>query len=115
MSDTTDYIGVRNVSSSHSVLIHPDNDTIWIYGQSVADFSDDNENIRINRPNRINQNNYVFINGITERDSVFFYKKIRSEPTIIKKPYIKISVIEYFNGICLKNAGDSIYNKLKSL
>lgn len=115
LSDSVDYISVY-YNISNSVIINSNKkDTIWYYNQIAYNKLQENEYTILSRAKEIHFRDYVIVDGVNETDTVFFQKRYMTNPIIIKKPYMEISVGERFDGIWIKNAGDSVYTKIEPI
>lgn len=107
LSDSTDYIGVHT-NISNSVLINLNKDTIWFCSQIKQNEIKEGEYTVMNRAKEIKQKKFVIIDGTNETDSIFFNGKDSFGIKKVKNPYIKISVIDNFYYILVRQDSTTV-------
>ena len=53
----------------------------------------------------VNAVKYHFLENINEKDTMYFEKPYQTDPLILKEPYFKFVVMDYFNTAWIKKAG----------
>ncbi len=113
LSNNNDYMSVYT-NISNSILVNPiDRDTIWFCSQIVKNTLNEGEYTIINRPKEINQNKFVIIDGVNETDTTFFKGKDGFGVPIVRKPYIKITIVDNFYHILVRQ--DSTTLRIETL
>ena len=107
LSDSTDYIGVYT-NISNSVIVKPNEDTIWFCSQIKQDVLNEGEYTIMNKAKEIKQKKFVIIDGTNEIDSTFFNGKDSFGIKLVKKPYIKISVVDNFYYILVRQDSTTV-------
>ncbi len=108
LSDSVDYVEVgANVSSTF--LFNPENpDEIYlIYNGNVLDF----HQVKFKMEKETAYPDYG-------KDTFYFYRKKNPDgpsSTILKEPYIEVSIAEYFNQAYIAKAGEGFYTRLSPL
>lgn len=99
--DSIDYVQVyKNISNNF--IVNPTQTNIIYYCNQIKynGFNGEEYTI-IGKPKKINEVKFIFKN-INETDTLFFEKRYLTNPIIVKKPYIEISILEKFDHIVLK-------------
>lgn len=119
ISDSTDYIKVYP-KVSNGIFLKYNNDTVWVNNPIELNVRNKNnslqyEYIETNKPQKINAKKYIIIDKVNESEPLLFEKKETVELLFINKPYIEISVTEYFDSLLRRNTGDSVYTNIEPL
>lgn len=63
----------------------------------------------------INSVKYHFIKNINETDTMYYEKRYKTRPLIIKNPYIEFIVADYFSRALIKEAGIESSTEIKPI
>lgn len=101
LSKNIDYVK-SSISLSAIFVLNPNSpDVIGIYY---------NGNV-----SEVNQVKYRFIKDIRETDTLYYEKRLKTNPLIIKEPYFEFVVSDYFDRALIKGAGAEYYTKINPI
>lgn len=63
----------------------------------------------------INSVKYHFIKNINEKDTMYYEKRYKTKPLIIKSPYMEFVIDDYFSSASTKEAGIEYYTDVKPM
>ncbi len=63
----------------------------------------------------VNSVKYHFIHDINETDTMYFETRYQTNPLIIKEPYFKFVISDYFNRALMKNHGIECFTEIKPI
>jgi hypothetical protein len=63
----------------------------------------------------VNSVKYHFVRNISDTDTIYFEKRYKTKPLILKKPYFKFTVMDYFNRALIKESGVQHYTEIQPI
>lgn len=99
LSDSTDFIKTSRNNGISFIINSQNTDTIFIKKNLVP-------------PSKIYQSHFKILYGTEENNLIFFQNKSGNKPSVIKYPYIGISIMPHFDHLYLKRSGDTYFKKV---